>query len=141
MSDSASPLLGVSTCLVSPAGILLVQRGKPPFAGLWSLPGGGVRFGERLEEAGRREVREETGLVADSLTFITFHEVIDTRSHAVIAVFAGRVDGTVEPKAADDARAAGFRSLVDIRRCEGEGLTTPRLAAVVERCLAGLEVP
>jgi ADP-ribose pyrophosphatase YjhB (NUDIX family) len=42
--------------------ILLVERGGQPLKGYWSLPGGLVETGERLEEAVRREVLEETGL-------------------------------------------------------------------------------
>jgi ADP-ribose pyrophosphatase YjhB (NUDIX family) len=42
--------------------VLLVQRGSPPSAGLWSLPGGLVEAGESLRQACRREVAEETGL-------------------------------------------------------------------------------
>jgi mutator protein MutT len=42
--------------------ILLVKRAKDPGRGLWSIPGGRVKLGERLEDAVRREVFEETGL-------------------------------------------------------------------------------
>jgi 8-oxo-dGTP diphosphatase len=42
--------------------VLLVQRGRPPSQGKWSLPGGLVHLGERLEDAVRREVTEECGL-------------------------------------------------------------------------------
>ncbi|GII93071.1 NUDIX hydrolase [Sinosporangium siamense] len=42
--------------------LLLIKRGRPPSAGLWSLPGGRVEAGESDAEAVRREIFEETGL-------------------------------------------------------------------------------
>lgn len=57
------PLVGVGAIVVREDGcVLLVRRRQPPRAGEWSLPGGLVELGERLEEAVQREVREECGI-------------------------------------------------------------------------------
>lgn len=42
--------------------VLLIQRDLPPFEGSWALPGGFVQMDESLEEAARRELKEETGV-------------------------------------------------------------------------------
>jgi 8-oxo-dGTP diphosphatase len=54
--------LGVGALVFKDGAILLIQRGQEPSKGLWTLPGGLVEPGERLEEAVRREMLEETGL-------------------------------------------------------------------------------
>jgi 8-oxo-dGTP diphosphatase len=60
------PLVGVGALIFTRAGrrgpILLVERAGEPLKGYWSLPGGLVETGERLEDAVRREILEETGL-------------------------------------------------------------------------------
>lgn len=43
--------------------VLLVQRQLPPWAGVWSLPGGAVELGETALAAAAREVLEETGIL------------------------------------------------------------------------------
>ncbi len=55
------PMVGVGVVVWRGAQFLLIRRGKPPRAGLWSLPGGLQELGETVRETAAREIREETG--------------------------------------------------------------------------------
>ena len=82
----------------------------------WGIPGGALEPGERLEDAARREIFEETGLTVDELTFFgvysgkEFHytypngdEVYLVDNIFVATGFTGemRVDG-------DETKGVGF---------------------------------
>ena len=128
----AAPVLGVSTVVLRGDRVLLVERGKPPYEGFWSLPGGRVEAGERLIDAARREVAEETGLSIDALRFLDWQEIIGETSHVVIAVFTGRYGGDALPQAGDDAREVRFATDDERVRLQ----TTPDLDAFIEAARA-----
>ena len=48
--------------------VLLIKRDAAPFRGRWAIPGGFVQSAESLENAARRELKEETGLIANRWT-------------------------------------------------------------------------
>ena len=108
------PRVGASAAVFRGDEILLIQRGKGAFTGLWSLPGGHVEPGERAGDAARREVMEETGIEAAIDGLVTVHDVIHRdeatgaiRAHYVLTVFHGRwLAGDAAPES--DSRAAQF---------------------------------
>lgn len=114
------PRAAVSAAIFRGNDVLLVQRGRSPAAGLWSLPGGHIELGETALEAAIRELREETGVearfhgVADAVDVIRCDTSGHVRFHRVILVFCGIWLGG-DPVAGSDAAAAAWhaRDVVD----------------------------
>ncbi len=103
-----TPAIAVAAFVFDDAGrVLLVERGSPPGAGLWTVPGGKLEPGERLAAAVIREVREETGLVVEVGPLVEVVEVIAPPYHYVIHDYLARaVRGVLAP--GSDARAVRF---------------------------------
>lgn len=93
--------------------LLVVQRGRAPSAGCWTVPGGRVEHGERAEQAVVREVAEETGLQVEVTGFVGFVEVMDDAHHAVILDFAATVMGGALA-AGDDAADVAWVTRADL---------------------------
>jgi ADP-ribose pyrophosphatase YjhB (NUDIX family) len=96
MSDEKPyPRIGVSACVWRDGKVLLVERGKEPWKGKWSLPGGSLEFGETVREAARRELAEETGVEADLDKLVDIDDAIMRNAagapitHFAIACFTG----------------------------------------------------
>ncbi|HPJ30427.1 MAG TPA: NUDIX hydrolase [Methanothrix sp.] len=80
-----TPLLATDALILFGEGIVLISRENPPFQGFYALPGGFVEVGETVEEATRREAKEETGLDITLLKLVGVYSEPhrDPRGHVV----------------------------------------------------------
>ena len=131
-----APRVGVGAVILDGDRVLLVKRGQPPSQGKWSIPGGLVHLGERIEDAVYREVREECGvrvrllglcgvidrvrLAPDSGTRVHYHYVIIDYAAVIEA-------GT--PRAGSDAAEVRWVEMAGLHRYD----TTDGLADMVQR--------
>ncbi len=107
------PRVGVGAILLNERDeVLLGRRRGSHGAGEWALPGGSVAFGETLEQAVAREIKEETGLVVVKFTFVSVCDelrYIDSdRKHFVDISFLGRYDGG-EPRVMEPEKCVEWR--------------------------------
>ena len=91
----------------SQRGIVLVQRGEPPFKGYWALPAGYIEADESVEQAAVRECREETGLEVELLELFGVYSFPEGPVQSGIIIFfrARPVGGQL--RAGDDADKVG----------------------------------
>src|SRR4030095_14025889 len=107
--QSNNPIPVVDVIIQQDSKILFAKRKKEPFKGILGLPGGFVNIGETIEEAARREVKEETSLDIELTDILGVYSdpQRDPRGHIMSTVFIGRIPSNENVKnkaiAQDDA--------------------------------------
>jgi len=119
------PHIGVGVLLTRDNHLLLVKRKYNPDAGYWSIPGGHLDLGEKVEVAAEREAFEETGFkvkvtkLAGIIDKIMYDDSGKIEYHYVlINYFVEQIKGNSNqpPKAADDALDAKFVPFDELKK-------------------------
>ncbi|MFA6254766.1 MAG: NUDIX hydrolase [Patescibacteria group bacterium] len=95
-----TPILTVDSLIINKKGeVLMIKRNYFPFVGFWVLPGGHVKYGERVETALKREIFEETNLKIKSYTLFGVYSdpKRDPRYHTVsLAYFCQSINSRLK---------------------------------------------
>jgi mutator protein MutT len=130
------PVVGVGGVVVRDGRALIVRRAHEPRRGEWSIPGGTVELGERLVDAVRRELREETGLhvevgpIVETFDRVHHDEAGRVRYHFVIVDYLCSAPAG-EATAGSDADAVAWARADEL---EAYGVN-PHAAAVIRKGL------
>jgi 8-oxo-dGTP diphosphatase len=108
---------GASIAVIKDRRVLLVRRARPPYARLWSLPGGKTEANETAQDAVRRELKEETGIEAEIEGVVDTLKIVPNEGGDSITyrltVFYGRPTGG-RLEAGGDAEAAEWVHLDNV---------------------------
>jgi len=113
------PVLMVDAIIEKEEEIVLVKRKSNPFKGMLALPGGHVEYGETIEEAVRREIKEETSLDIELIDILGVYSdpKRDPRYHSVSVVFVARpIGGRIEARS--DAKEAKWFKIYEVNSDE-----------------------
>lgn len=131
------PMISVGAVILDNNNVLLVRRAAQPGRGLWAIPGGNVRLGEKLEDAVKREVEEETGLKVEVGKIIDVVEVIikddegRIEYHYVIVDYEAKVIGG-KLRASSDALEVKWFNLNELEKIKATRSTKKILRKIVE---------
>lgn len=117
--EHRNPVPTVDVILQRDSTVLMIRRKKDPFKNQLALPGGFVNEGETVEEAIKREAKEETSLEIEPIDILGVYSdpKRDPRKHILSVVFAGIIVGGRE-KAGDDAAGIEWVELAGIEKQE-----------------------
>jgi ADP-ribose pyrophosphatase YjhB (NUDIX family) len=110
--------VGVTGAVVRDGKVLFVRRNYEPSKGTWTLPGGFAEHTETLDEAVKRELREETGIEVEVQGMVGVRTRYTEKHGAVLVIF--RCELTAGKPQADDYEisAAEFFDAKQIRALE-----------------------
>lgn len=112
------PVPAVAAVIIRDQEILLIKRGAEPGIGQWSIPGGSMEIGETIEEAVKREVVEETGLIVEVGELAGVYNLIVKQDNEILFhyvlldYFAKVISGTAS--AATDAAECRWVPFADL---------------------------
>ena len=75
--ETKRPKIGSAVLVEHEGKFLLGERNKKNYFGYWIIPGGRVDYGETIEEAAHREIKEETNLDVELIKLIGYKEIIN----------------------------------------------------------------
>ena len=91
------PIVGAGALILRDGKLLLVKRGAHPGYGKWSVPGGLVELGEKVQDAMIREVKEEVGFDVEAVKLTDIADTITldgdgrVQYHFVVINFVARI--------------------------------------------------
>lgn len=122
MRLSKYPVPSVGALIFRDGKLLIIRRGNPPYAGYWSIPGGKVKWGESLEKALKREIREELSVEIEieklaGIVESIYREGDEVKYHYIIIDYFCRIVSG-EPVASDDALELRWVSIEELSKLD-----------------------
>jgi 8-oxo-dGTP diphosphatase len=93
------PVVGIGAVIIQEGKIALIKRGNEPGKGKWSIPGGLVELGEKIESAVIRETKEEVCLDVENPQLVDVVDNVDVDEHGKVKYHYIIVDYLVHVKA------------------------------------------
>jgi ADP-ribose pyrophosphatase YjhB (NUDIX family) len=114
--------------------VLMIHTHK--WSGLWGIPGGKIKFGERAEDALRRELKEETALDVHDIRFVLVQDCIHSTEfyrddHFVLLNYTCRCAGAPEVRLNEEAQEFRWVPLEDAFKLTLNQPTKVLLAAII----------
>ena len=103
MEEKKKPGVGFGVMILKDNKVLLGKRHEDPEkassllrgAGTWTMPGGKLEFGEKIEEGAKRETMEETGIVLNKVDVVCVNQDMVEGAHFItIGLFSDEFEGS-----------------------------------------------
>lgn len=136
----AYAIAAVAAVVMKDRSLLVIKRAHPPGEGLWAIPGGAIEPGERILDAAKRELAEETGLAGEPDGILGLAQVIRrdesgaTRWHYLIVLVSFDPESLKgELKPSGDAADATWFPLEELLSRSDVTFTTRAAAELLAR--------